>query len=302
MMFDTCRAHSSHLVSSDTPNKSSSRLKLPKRALILEFQIFSPTSSKPKKLILTSQSSRQLFYLSSEIIDGMRYLRSTVVTDVLAVAAHHIITKFHGAKTACGVSEEEEFVQLFLDLPVGLLVACGRRCVVGVVIEVAEGGKEGTLLDLGLLEVLLLERLLVESSLGLVLARGVLSLAHASTKVVVRASIRLALLGVTGDKVVGVAAVEASILRSPHRQFWRLLWNRVNGLATSANSSSPRLSICSSVINNKENIAAGELEKEPPPETRAIVGALGFSILARVWWSIFEDLSSLNSSSTVRVS
>jgi hypothetical protein len=45
-------------------------------------------------------------------------------------------------------------------------------------VEVAEGGEKGTLLDLCLLKVLLLERLLVESSLGLglVLAGGVLAL------------------------------------------------------------------------------------------------------------------------------
>jgi cell division protein FtsL len=42
------------------------------------------------------------------------------------------------------------------------------------VVEVTEGGEEGTLLDLCLLEVLLLERLLVKSSLGLVLFVGVL--------------------------------------------------------------------------------------------------------------------------------
>jgi hypothetical protein len=52
-------------------------------------------------------------------------------------------------------------------------------------VRVTEGGEEGTLLDLGLLEVLLLECLLVESSLGLVLAGGVLPLALAPTRVVV---------------------------------------------------------------------------------------------------------------------
>jgi hypothetical protein len=46
-------------------------------------------------------------------------------------------------------------------------------------VEFAEGGKEGTLLDLGLLKVLLLECLLIESSLGLVLVGGVLTLALA---------------------------------------------------------------------------------------------------------------------------
>jgi hypothetical protein len=37
--------------------------------------------------------------------------------------------------------------------------------VVGVIVEVAKGGEEGALLGLGFLEVLLLERLLIGSSL-----------------------------------------------------------------------------------------------------------------------------------------
>jgi hypothetical protein len=53
------------------------------------------------------------------------------------------------------------------------------------VIEVVEGGEEGMLLDLGLLEVVILECLLVESSLGLVLAGGVLPLALVQTRVMV---------------------------------------------------------------------------------------------------------------------
>jgi hypothetical protein len=82
------------------------------------------------------------------------------------------------------------------------------------VVEVAKGGEEGTLLDLCLLEALLLERLLVESSLGLILVRGVLPLALAPTRVVVTwDSLLLDLLEATGDEVVGVATVEASILR-----------------------------------------------------------------------------------------
>jgi hypothetical protein len=57
----------------------------------------------------------------------------------------------------------------------------------------------------------------------------------------------------------------------------------VNRLATSANSSSLSVSTYYSVIDNKEdraNIAGEELEAEPPPETRAMMGVLGFSILA----------------------
>jgi hypothetical protein len=50
----------------------------------------------------------------------------------------------------------------------------------------------------------------------------------------------------------------------------------VNQLVTSASSSSSSLSTCSSVTDNKEDRAnkVGEgLEVEPPPETRAMVGA-----------------------------
>jgi hypothetical protein len=79
--------------------------------------------------------------------------------------------------------------------------------------EVAERGEEGMLLHLGLLEVLLLERLLVEPSIGLVLTEGVLVLALAPARVVVvLANIRLALLRATSDEVVRVTTVVASIL------------------------------------------------------------------------------------------
>jgi hypothetical protein len=79
------------------------------------------------------------------------------------------------------------------------------------VVEVTEGGEEGTLLDLCLLKVLLLECLLVASSLELVLAGGVLALAP--TKVMVaRARLRFALLGAAGNEVAGIATVVASVL------------------------------------------------------------------------------------------
>jgi hypothetical protein len=65
-----------------------------------------------------------------------------------------------------GTGDEAEPSQLVLVLPLGLIIARGgRRAVVGVIVEVAKGGKEGTLLGLGLLEVHLLECLLVESFL-----------------------------------------------------------------------------------------------------------------------------------------
>jgi hypothetical protein len=79
------------------------------------------------------------------------------------------------------------------------------------VVEVTEGGEEGTLFDLFLLKVLLLERLLIESSLGLVLAGRVLALVL--TRVMVaRARLRFALLGAAGNEVVGIAIVVASVL------------------------------------------------------------------------------------------
>jgi hypothetical protein len=52
----------------------------------------------------------------------------------------------------------------------------------------------------------------------------------------------------------------------------------------------------------KANIVVNGLEEETPLETRAMVGELGFSILAWVWLLISVDLSLLNMSSTVGVS
>ena len=67
------------------------------------------------------------------------------------------------------------------------------------------------LLSLGLLDVPLLERLLVESSLGLVLVEGVLAL------VLVLAGIELVgevlvLLGAVGDEVDGISIAKASLV------------------------------------------------------------------------------------------
>jgi hypothetical protein len=96
-------------------------------------------------------------------------------------------------------------------------------------VEVAEGDEEGTLLDLGLLEVLLFECLLVQSSLGLVLAEGVLPLALAPTRVVfARASLRLALLGKMATKWSRLPQLKHPSFDAPRRQLWRLLWNNVN--------------------------------------------------------------------------
>jgi hypothetical protein len=37
-------------------------------------------------------------------------LRPNTIVDVLAISAHRIITKGHGAKAACGVNEETESI------------------------------------------------------------------------------------------------------------------------------------------------------------------------------------------------
>jgi hypothetical protein len=64
-----------------------------------------------------------------------------------------------------GVGVEAEFTQLVLDLALGLVVAgSGRVAVSGVLLKITEGVEEGMIMSLGLLEVLL-DRLLVESSL-----------------------------------------------------------------------------------------------------------------------------------------
>ena len=83
-----------------------------------------------------------------------------------------------------------------------------------VIVKVAEGSKEGALLGLGLLEVLLLERLLIESSLQLVLAGGVLVLVLVPAEVELARGV-LVLLGAVGNKVVGVSTAVASFLRTP---------------------------------------------------------------------------------------
>jgi hypothetical protein len=55
---------------------------------------------------------------------------------------------------------------------------------VKVVVEVTKGGKEGAILKLGLLEVLLLEHLLIEPPLRLVLTGGIVTLTLAPNDVV----------------------------------------------------------------------------------------------------------------------
>ena len=76
---------------------------------------------------------------------------------------------------------------------------------------VTKGGEEGTLLGLGVLDVLLLEHLLVKSSLGHVLVGGVLMLVLELVGVLLVREV-LVLLGAVGDKVVKVSTTKASIL------------------------------------------------------------------------------------------
>ena len=85
--------------------------------------------------------------------------------------------------------------------------------VIGVVVEVTKEGKEGALLGVGLLEVRLLERLLVKTSLQLVLARGVLALVLALSGVMLARKV-LVLLGAVGDEVVGISTAIATILQT----------------------------------------------------------------------------------------
>jgi hypothetical protein len=81
-------------------------------------------------------------------------------------------------------------------------------------VEVAERGKEGMLLDFGLMEILLLETILVKPPLELVLTGGVLMLALAPTGVVVvLAGLHLAFhLAAVGDEVIRVSIIEPTIL------------------------------------------------------------------------------------------
>jgi hypothetical protein len=119
-----------------------------------------------------------------------------------------------------GTGDEAEPGQLVLVLPLGLIVAQGGRrpVVIDVIIKVTEGGEEGTLLGLGLIEVLILECLLIETSLQLELAGGVLALVLVLARVVfARGALVggvLILPGAVGNEVVWVSIAIASILRT----------------------------------------------------------------------------------------
>lgn len=90
----------------------------------------------------------------------MLYLISSFIADVLAIATHRIVSKGHGVKAPCSVGDESQPIELILNGPLEILVARRRGRLIEVVIKVAQGGKEGALYDLCLLEVLLLEHLL----------------------------------------------------------------------------------------------------------------------------------------------
>lgn len=68
-----------------------------------------------------------------------------VITNIITVVTHCILTKCHGAESSCGVSKEAQTIKLVLDLDVAR-----RRSVVRVIVEVTKGGEEDTLFELGL--------------------------------------------------------------------------------------------------------------------------------------------------------
>ena len=67
---------------------------------------------------------------------------------------------------------------------------------------------------LAFLEVLLLECLHVESSLGLILAEGVLALVLALANIVLVGGV-LVLLGAVGNEVVGISTAKVSLVLTP---------------------------------------------------------------------------------------
>jgi hypothetical protein len=108
------------------------------------------------------------------------------------------------------------------------------------------------------------------------------------------AGLLFALLGAAGNEVVGIITVIASVLGPATPLAHTIVVEPREPAGHKCQLLIPRLSTYSSVIDNKEdraNIAGEELEAELPLETSAMVGAPGFSILARVWWSISVDLS-----------
>jgi hypothetical protein len=144
-------------------------------------------------------------------IEGF-FLGRVIVTGKHVLVGLHPFIHSHGAVASVdGLGNKAKPGQLVLT---PLLVARGRRrpVIVGVVVEVAEGGEKGVLLSLGLLEVLLLQHLLVESSLRLVLG-GVLALVLALARVVLVEGV-LVLLGAVGDEVVRISTAVASFLRT----------------------------------------------------------------------------------------
>jgi hypothetical protein len=171
---------------------------------------------------LTHQSIGHDIKFSNKSIDEGFYLGRVIITGSLvlaglhlALADLHLVTKCRGAEALLGgVGMEAESTQLVLDLVLGLVVAGGRGVAVGgVLLKVAEAVEEGVLVSLGLLEELLLDRLLIKTSLRLVLAGGVPTLVLVLVGVILVGGV-LVLLGAVGDKVVGISTAVASFLRT----------------------------------------------------------------------------------------
>jgi hypothetical protein len=99
-------------------------------------------------------------------------------------------------------------------------------------------------------------------------------------------------LRAVGDEVAGVSVVEATLLLSTMLAGLAII---VEPVDQHTRSSSPSTLTYSSVIGIKEDKAnkadEGLAEDPPRPDTRAMDGFVGFSILALDCWSISVDLS-----------
>ena len=146
------------------------------------------------------------------------YLRSRVVLRSLSSSSQLSITEGHGAEApVCGVGEEAQAGHLLLDLPLRLFVVC-RRLVIVEDVDVAQGGKEGLLFGLSMLQVLPLEVLLVEALLGLgiglilLLVLAGVVLVGGPLVAIVLGGVVVVLLGAAGDEVIGITALKATSL------------------------------------------------------------------------------------------
>jgi len=115
-----------------------------------------------------------------------------------------------------GVDEEAEPIQLLLDLPLGLssLEEEEARSLMESLLRSLREARQVRCWALAFLEVLLLECLHVESSLGLILAEGVLALVLALANIVLVGGV-LVLLGAVGNEVVGISTAKVSLVLTP---------------------------------------------------------------------------------------